>query len=131
VSSGVVEYRGLLGRSHRAKVADIRRVVRVRIDVLGPRFPFTRLRLLDANDHAGMSIQEEWWNASDLVRFQQHLGLQPEDSDLMVTPRRANQLYPGAASFALRHRFAVLLSAAAAVLVLLAEFLRFVRPHSA
>lgn len=114
VSSGVVEYRVLLGRSHRTKVTDIRRIVRVRIEVLGPRFPFTRLLLLDASDHTRLSIQEEWWKASDLVAFQLHLGLQAEDSTLTITPRRANQLYPGAASFG-RPRLACAAAVAARV----------------
>jgi hypothetical protein len=130
IRSGVVEYRGLLGRTHRAPEANICRAVKVRIDVVGPRFPFTRLLLLDANNHARLSIQEEWWNASDLVHFQQPLGLQLAGSASSLTARRANQLYPGAASFALRHRFFILPSAVAVGVVAVAEILRYVHPNS-
>jgi hypothetical protein len=104
--------------------------VRVRIEVMGPRFPFTRLLLLDANNHALLSIQEEWWKAADLVRLHQYIGLQVDGAASSLTPRRANQLYPGASSFALRHRFSVLFSALAIGFVAVAEILRYVNPQS-
>jgi hypothetical protein len=130
IRSGVVEYRGMLGATHRSQAAEICRGVRVRIEVLGPRFPFTRLLLLDGNDHVRLSIQEEWWTAEDLVHFQQRLGLRLDGPASSITARRANQLYPGAASFALRHRFSVLLATFAASGIAIAEILRLVHPNS-
>jgi hypothetical protein len=128
IESGVVMYRGLVGRTHRVPVAEVRRLARIRIAILGPRFAFTRLLLLDEDGRARASVQEEWWQPSELARFQACLGRDADVAAPLLTARRANELYPGAASLALTHRFKIWLAATALIILILADLATYLAP---
>ncbi|MGH7685224.1 MAG: hypothetical protein ACREN2_00145 [Candidatus Dormibacteria bacterium] len=119
-----LRYRGILRVVRKCRVTDVQSVAFVKISVLGPRFPFTRILLLDRMGRTLVSIQEEWWSRGDIAELERILGAPVRCVDDAVTAGEANRRYPGAASFVLAHRFAV----AAAVLVIsvvaLAEILQ-------
>ena len=105
ITSESVEYRGLLGVTRRCARTEVSRLIRLRVAVLGPRFVFTRLILVDSSDRARISLQTEWFSLADLEELQHQLDVPWSDANDPLTPRAANRLYPGAASFAVTHRF--------------------------
>jgi hypothetical protein len=107
ISNNTVEYRGALRRRQRCARDAIQQVVRVRIAVLGSRFVFTRLLLVDAREHALITVQEEWWSSADLERVWNELAVPVSTVDKVINPKDVNRRFPGAASFLLVHRFAV------------------------
>jgi hypothetical protein len=105
ITEEALEYRGLLGLPRRCSVVSLDRMIQVPVAVLGPRFVFTRLLLVDESGHARISIQTEWFSASDRERLQTALAVPVSVTSAPVSPRAANHMYPGAASFLLVHRF--------------------------
>jgi hypothetical protein len=117
ITEDAVEYRGFFRVSRRIERSNLDRVVRLRLLVLGSRFAFTRLLFLDASGRARLSTQAEWFPPADLDRMQSDLSVPWSDSRDGLSPRAANRLYPGAASWALIHRYE--LAGVGAVIVLL------------
>jgi hypothetical protein len=117
ITEGAVEYRGLFRVPRRIERSNLDRVVRVRLLVLGSRIAFTRLLFLDGSGRARLSMQAEWFPPADLDRMQSDLSVPWSDSRDGLSPRAANRLYPGAASWALTYRYQ--LASVGAVLVLL------------
>jgi hypothetical protein len=74
---------------------------------LGPRFTFDRLLLLELSGRVRISIQEEWFALDDLDKLLDTLGVPVSTTGDPLAPHQANRLFPGAASFALVNRFAV------------------------
>ena len=107
VSRDEVVYRGPLRRTNKRPRASIVGVVRVRLAVLGPRFPHTYLLFLDREGRTVVPIPEEWWSRQDVQRVLDELGLSDQTLPEPLTPAEANNRYPGAASFGLIHRFAI------------------------
>jgi hypothetical protein len=103
-----VEYRGMFRVPRRCQRSQISAARRLQLAVLGPRFNFGRLLLIDPSGRARISIQEEWFALDDLDKALDALALTVSTTDDPLPPRQANRLYPGAASFALVNRFAVL-----------------------
>ena|ERR1039457_3700411 len=119
VTSQEVSYRGVFLATHRCARPELARLVRLRLTVLGPRFVFTRLLFVDTKGHARISLQTEWFQPADLERLQAELAVPCSDAGDPLGPHAANRLYPGAASFALVHRFEfVVLGAVVALLVI-------------
>ena len=119
ISPDMIEYRGMLRVRRRCKRSDVTQLVRVIIAVLGPRFVFTRLLLVNREGKALVSIQEELWSQNDLDRFQSELACPITDIDGAQSPSAVNRTFPGAASFALVHRWAITSAALAILLVTL------------
>jgi hypothetical protein len=117
ITADAVEYRGLFRVPRRIERSTLVRVVRLRLLVLGPRFAFTRLLFLDRSGRARLSMQAEWFSPADLDRVRSDLAVIWSDDRESLSPRSANRLYPGAASWVLVHRFEV--ASAGAVLALL------------
>lgn len=67
----------------------------------------SRLLLLNASGQALASIQEEWWSKANIEQLQDTLQLPIGDYSSPIRPAKANALFPGAASFWLRHRLTV------------------------
>jgi hypothetical protein len=105
ITQETVEYRGFFRVPRRIDRSDLDRVVRLRFLVLGSRFVFTRLLFLDRVGRARLSMQAEWFAPADLDRMQSELAVPWSDSGDDIAPRAANRLYPGAASWALIHRY--------------------------
>jgi|GEM_PF-4421717 len=102
-----VEYWGILRVPRRCPRSEIVGARRLQLALLGPRFRFSRLVCVPVSGRASISIQEEWFALDDLARMLDALAIPVSDVDEPLTPRRANELYPGAASFALVHRFEI------------------------
>lgn len=105
ITQETVEYRGFFRVPRRIDRSDLDRVVRLRLLVLGSRFVFTRLLFLDRVGRARLSMQAEWFPPADLDRMQSALAVPWSDGSDDIAPRAANRLYPGAASWALIHRY--------------------------
>jgi hypothetical protein len=119
ITSELVEYRGLLRMPRRCSRVSLTRLVQVRTAVLGPRFVFTRLLLVDASGRARISVQTEWFSPSDLETLQAALAVPVSATSAPVSPRALNRMHPGAASFLLVHRYeAVAILALLALLVI-------------
>jgi hypothetical protein len=74
-------------------------MVQVRVSVLGPNFPFTRLLLVDASGRARISLQTDLFSLSDLDTLETALAVPLSQIDDPVAPRALNRRYPGAAPF--------------------------------
>jgi hypothetical protein len=118
ITEEAVEYRGFFRVPRRIERSNLDRVVRLRLLVLGSHFAFTRLLFLDGSGRARLSMQAEWFAEADLDRVKSDLLVAWSDSNEGLSPRSANRLYPGAASWALIHRYELI--GVGAVVVLLA-----------
>jgi len=103
----VVIYRGPLRRVQRCSRPAVKRIVRVRLAVLGPRFPLTHLLFLNDAGRSMISLPEEWWSTQDIERVRVELGVPIDTLSESVSPGEANRRFPGAASFGLVHRVAI------------------------
>lgn len=103
----VVLYRGPLRRVQRCSRPAIARIVRVRLALLGPRFPLTHLLFLNNAGRSLISLPEEWWSTQDIERVRAELGVPVDTLSEPLTPGEANRRFPGAASFGLVHRVAI------------------------
>ena len=117
ISSDIVEYRGMLRVRRRCRRNDVTQLVRVTLAILGPGAVFRRLLLVNGEGEALLSIQEDLWSPDDLGRFQNELGCPIAVIDGAQYPSEVNRTFPGAASFALVHRWAITIAVLAIVLV--------------
>ena len=119
ISQDIIEYRGMLRVRRRCKRNDVTHLVRVSLAVLGPRYVFTRLLLVNSEGKALLSIQEDLWSQNDLDRLRDELACPITVIDGAQSPSAVNRTFPGAASFALRHRWAITIALLTIVLVTL------------
>jgi hypothetical protein len=123
-----VEYRGMFRVRRRCPRDVLAEMIQVRVAVLGPRYPFTRLLLVDASGRARISIQTDAFSLSDLDALETTLGVPTSQIDDPMAPRALNRRYPGAASFVLVHRFAAICLVALLAMAIVGFFLP-AQPH--
>ena len=107
LTADLVVYRGPLRVVKKCPRSEVTRLVRLRLAALGPRFPLTRLLFLNNAGHTILSLPEEWWSSEDIERVKLELGAPFDTVSEPLAPAEANRRFPGAASFALEHRFAI------------------------
>lgn len=127
VGSDMVRYRGILRVPRSCPREAVSRALHVKIAVLGPRYPFTRLLLLDSQDRALLSIQEEWWRPAQINRLIETLDVSVSTMPGTLAPRALNRRFPRAASALLVHRFLACLGVALLLLIVLTVALSFGR----
>lgn len=103
VTDEYVETRDSLRRTSRCPRNALKRLVTVRIQVLGPRFGLRRVLMLDDADRARLSLQVDAWSDEQLMTIYRWLGLPVSDQEEVLRPRSANRKYRGSASVVLRY----------------------------
>lgn len=112
-----VQYRGILRVRRTCHRTALSQAVRVKVSVLGPRFPFSQLLLLDPEGNVLVSIHEEWWPSTLASRLASELSIPVSVLAGTYSPKEINHRYPGAASLLLRHRYYTMIAAAILVIV--------------
>lgn len=125
-----LRYRGILRVVRKCRLADVQSVAFVRIAVLGRRFAFGRLLLLDRDSVAMVSIQEEWWSPDDLERLRRVLDVSTREVEGVMKPSEVNRSYGGAASPLLAHWVAATALLLMVLVIVVAEIVNAVGPKA-
>jgi hypothetical protein len=112
----------------RCRRLDVDHVVTTRIEVLGPRFPLTRILLIDKRGRTCLSLQADAWSDDQLRQIYRALNVPVSALQQSVGPWEVNRLYPGTASLPLRFWPLTFLICFAAAFVLFGFVLEALHP---
>jgi hypothetical protein len=103
ITQELVICRDALRRVQQCKRIELARLVVVRVQVLGPKFPLTRVLMLDHDGRVCASLQVDAWSDDQLSEIYRDVGLPVLEHPMPLSPRKANTEFPGATSVALRY----------------------------